>query len=191
MTDPLPAPRQDSGSAPRDLTATWGVDAFNNPGAARFRKQLDANTWATSQVLASLETVPEAARDHADFKRALQVLAHSELARAAWLTRITRTPAEYFADWFPPWTADQIRDASQNNDRLWASYIDGLKDTAMAAHVDFTASDGRGFRSSIEDVLIHVFNHSTYHRGQVARLITQCGGQRATTDYISFARLEM
>ena len=42
--------------------------------------------------------------------------------------------------------------------------------------------------ATLDDILIHVFNHSTYHRGQVARLVTDAGGQRALTDYIAFFR---
>lgn len=31
---------------------------------------------------------------------------------------------------------------------------------------------GEKFTSTLDDILIHVFNHSTYHRGQVALLVT-------------------
>ena len=37
-------------------------------------------------------------------------------------------------------------------------------------------------------MILHVHNHSTYHRGQLARLVAECGGTPAITDLISLTR---
>jgi uncharacterized damage-inducible protein DinB len=42
--------------------------------------------------------------------------------------------------------------------------------------------------SSLRDILTHVVNHSTYHRGQIARGIKAKGGVPPVTDFIAFAR---
>ena len=34
------------------------------------------------------------------------------------------------------------------------------------------------------DVLAHLFMHASYHRGQIARLVAECGGEVEATDYI-------
>jgi uncharacterized damage-inducible protein DinB len=47
------------------------------------------------------------------------------------------------------------------------------------------------YASTIHEVLTHVFNHSTYHRGQIARIVHEQGGQRASTDFIAFSRKQV
>lgn len=39
----------------------------------------------------------------------------------------------------------------------------------------------------MEDMLIHVANHATYHRGQIAAGLRQVGGTPVATDYLLFA----
>ncbi len=175
----------------RDLTSTWGVDAFNNPGVARFRKQLDAQAWANDLVLTSIESIPLTAHSSPDYIRARQLVPHNQLARGAWLARIRASPIALPKDWFPAWTVEETRQVCAQNDKEWAGYLDQLKDVHLAKLVDYASSEGRVYRSSIEDVLIHVFDHESYHRGQIARLVSQCGGQRASTDFIAFSRLAL
>lgn len=45
------------------------------------------------------------------------------------------------------------------------------------------------FKSKVRDVLIHVFNHATYHRGQLVTMLRQVGVTTIpTTDFIVFLR---
>jgi uncharacterized damage-inducible protein DinB len=175
----------------RDLTSTWGVDAFSNPGVARFRKQLDAETWANGLTLASLGTIPLGNRSGATYQRCMALMPHNQLARRVWLLRLKGETYESPRDWFPVLSVEETEAMCHENDRAWAAYIDGLKDSALTRAIDYSASDGTGYRSVVDDVILHVFNHSTYHRGQVARLVTECGGQRASTDYIAFSRIKL
>jgi uncharacterized damage-inducible protein DinB len=175
----------------RDLTSTWGVDAFNNPGVARFRKQLDAETWANGLTIASIATIPESNRNGPNYQRCISLLPHNQLARRTWLLRLRGESYDPIPDWFPQWSPEELTLRCADNDRAWAAYLDSLKDSHLARAIEYKASDGTAYRSVVDDIIIHVFNHSSYHRGQVARLVTQCGGQRATTDYISFSRLKL
>ena len=54
--------------------------------------------------------------------------------------------------------------------------------------VTYTNSAGQEFTSRVEDILLHVVMHGSYHRGQVAMLIRDGGGTPAPTDYIAFVR---
>jgi len=62
----------------------------------------------------------------------------------------------------------------------------GLED--LGREIDYRTSDGRAFRSTIEDILLHVALHGSYHRGQIALLIRGGGGEPASTDFIAFVR---
>ena len=143
---------------------------------------------AGALALASVESVPRNAHDDAAYGRARAVLAHIQLARRAWLGRLDGVP-HAIADWFPEWTVDRVRFEARDLDRLWRSYFDHLEETVLDGTIDYTASSGVRYRSRVEDVLTHVFNHGTYHRGQIARLVHQLGGTRANTDYIALTRV--
>lgn len=44
------------------------------------------------------------------------------------------------------------------------------------------------FDNSIEDILLHTFNHGTYHRAQIAAEMRKNGLEPISTDYILFIR---
>ena len=47
---------------------------------------------------------------------------------------------------------------------------------------------GQAFSSSIRDILFHIVNHSTYHRGQIATEFRLIGIEPLASDYIHFKR---
>lgn len=148
---------------------------------------LNFDSWATSAVIDSLSTVPAEQTGGPAFTRALQIIAHTQIARRVWMARLegrVDTPA----DWFPAWRPLQLREAAAELDKVWHSYLIRLTPAELDRDVIYTSSEGVKYSSRVFDVLTHVFNHATYHRGQVARLVTEAGGRRATTDYIVHTR---
>lgn len=49
-------------------------------------------------------------------------------------------------------------------------------------------SQGTEFQNSIEDVLFHIINHSTYHRGQIAMRFRESDLNPLISDYIVYKR---
>jgi uncharacterized damage-inducible protein DinB len=152
-----------------------------------FKTMLAYETWANKAALDSLESVPPSARQALTYERALQVMAHNQLARRAWLNRIHGKP-HGVADWFPTWTVEQIAADAAALDRAWGDFLAPLSESDLDRTIDYAASDGTAYTSILRDILTHVANHSTYHRGQVARLVSEAGGRRATTDFIAMNR---
>lgn len=153
------------------------------PRADRYRMLLTYDAEATESALASLNTVPEPHRSSPHFAKALGILGHVQMARHEWLARLgwgERRP------WvmFPDWSAQQVADDARRLDSAWSGALAPLQDHALAREVVYSSLDGRGFISTAEDILVHVFNHATYHRGQVARLVGQLEGQPARTDLL-------
>ena len=54
--------------------------------------------------------------------------------------------------------------------------------------VSYQNSKGKEFNNSIQEVIFHFLNHSTYHRGQIAMLMKQAGLEPINTDYIFYKR---
>lgn len=54
--------------------------------------------------------------------------------------------------------------------------------------ISYPKSTGHRFNNTTRDILFHVINHSTYHRGQIATEFKQHGLDPLVTDYIFFKR---
>lgn len=70
----------------------------------------------------------------------------------------------------------------------WINFLEGLHETDFEKRVEYANTKGEQFTNTIKDIVIHVINHSTYHRAQIASLIRQAGGEPAKTDYIFYQR---
>jgi len=56
--------------------------------------------------------------------------------------------------------------------------------------IKYTTSAGTYFETSVQDILLHVFNHGTYHRAQIAKEMKLHNLPPINTDYIMFVRLQ-
>ncbi len=71
------------------------------------------------------------------------------------------------------------------------NYEDSLKileSKSLYSLIDYKTSKGLAFQNIIKDILFHIVNHSTYHRGQVIARIREAGFEPVSTDYIFFKR---
>lgn len=55
--------------------------------------------------------------------------------------------------------------------------------------VQYENSKGEQFQNSIDELIRHITNHGTYHRGNISTMIRQLGYEGVSTDYIFFLRL--
>lgn len=55
--------------------------------------------------------------------------------------------------------------------------------------IKYSNSTGTVFETAVSDILLHVFNHGTYHRAQIAKEMKQHNIEPINTDYIQFVRL--
>lgn len=155
---------------------------------AHYQMMLAYETWANERSIASLETVPVERRTDERYARACGLIPHNLIARRTWLLRIRATPHENPKDWFPALDATQTRMMAAEVDAQWREFLSSLRESDLQNELRYTASDGTKYVSLVGDVLVHVCNHSTYHRGQIARIVHELGGQRASTDHIAFTR---
>jgi uncharacterized damage-inducible protein DinB len=148
------------------------------------RKLIDHMKWADAAALGALRAASDAeARGH---ERALTLYAHVVGAEAVWLARIAGTAPDV-AVW-PALTIDEAASLSHRNARELDALEASLEAQDPARQIEYRNSAGQSFQSSIEDILLHVALHGSYHRGQIALLIRDGGGVPAPTDYIAFVR---
>jgi uncharacterized damage-inducible protein DinB len=154
----------------------------------RFRRWFAYETDAHLKVLASLDTVPAARRDSPEYRRAVSILAHIVEARRLWLGRMGIIPLS--AGPLFPDESDAARVAAEwrTVQELWSRHLASVDEKELARVFNYQSYDGGHFQNSVEEIFTQLFGHSWYHRGQIAMLVRQAGGQPAATDFVYWCR---
>lgn len=83
---------------------------------------------------------------------------------------------------------EELREAQRTVDEWYISYVDGLSDRALVQVVDFKFVDGGLGNLTRGDMLLHISNHKTYHRGYLADMLYESGAHPPTVDLPVFIR---
>lgn len=146
--------------------------------------------WANRRILDAAERLP-----HQDFVRDLgssfgsvrDTLVHVLGAEWVWLRRWQGTSPTGL----PPWDLDTTGDLRTRWSEVEGevqSFVGGLVEQDLDRRVAYRNTKGEPFESTMIQMLRHVVNHSTYHRGQVVTLLRQLGADAPTTDLILYDR---
>ena len=138
--------------------------------------------WANVEALRSLQ---EMATPPA---RAVKLLAHILSTQWLWLERM-KGVKQSLPVW-PEWTLEEIKAQLPKLKREWKVFLGEKKPAELALRFQYTNTKGEHYSSSIGDTAMHVIMHGVYHRGQIALLVRDNGGEPAYTDFIQAARTE-
>jgi uncharacterized damage-inducible protein DinB len=113
-------------------------------------------------------------------------IAHIYGAEWLWLERWHgRIPSALpSADDFP--TIGAIQRGLEEVDRSLVDYVASLAAEDLRRVVQYKTTSGSAQADPIWQMLQHLANHSTYHRGQVATMLRQLGSKATSTDLIGF-----
>ena len=67
-------------------------------------------------------------------------------------------------------------------------YLNGLSEADLDRLVSYRNLAGQEYANRLSDLIRHVVNHSTYHRGQVATQLRQLGQTPPNTDFVRYVR---
>lgn len=145
--------------------------------------------WADRQVLGAVrQASPEdLTRDAGvSFGSILGTLAHILGAERVWLARFSGTPLDRLPsiEDFPnlmAWIVSWEETASG-----LGAFLAALTDEQLAAPLTWTNSRGDSYTRPLWQPVLHMVNHSTYHRGQVVSLLRQMDYPVPSTDLIYY-----
>ncbi|HSF56040.1 MAG TPA: DinB family protein [Algoriphagus sp.] len=100
-------------------------------------------------------------------------------AHQIWLDRIGGTPSLK-----SPWEIFPIGTFAERNHKLYDQTLILIDSVDPEEIISFKTFAGAEFEKKVSDILIHVVNHSTYHRGQIAMLMRANGLEPVPSDYI-------
>jgi len=149
------------------------------------------NRWANARVLDAVSKLgtEDFTRDLKNsFRSVRDTLIHAMSAEWIWLTRwkgispkamVGPSPSD-----FP--TAPILKNRWAEIERDQTEFVSGLTDESFKGTLSYTNTKGDSFKYPLWQMMSHVVNHSTYHRGQVTTMLRQLGAQPAGTDLITF-----
>ena len=116
-------------------------------------------------------------------EKSIKLFNHILNAHQVWNSRI-----EQEQNSFAVWDIHNIQDLKEIDRANYISSIYILDQVDLNRFIKYTNSKGQVYTNSVMDILFHVINHSTYHRGQVATEFRQQGIEPLVTDYIFYKR---
>ena len=158
------------------------------------RVLLDYHYWARDRVLdaASALTPEQFTRDlGSSFKSVRDTLAHTYAAEWAWHSRWqgTSPTALLPADQFPDLAS--IRQQWTAHEAKMRGFLESLGSAGITRVIEYKTLNGQSGATPFWQMLQHVVNHASYHRGQVTTMLRQLGAQPAKSmDLIAYYRQE-
>ncbi len=156
------------------------------------QRHLEYNLWANGKIVEFLKSVDDRLLDKelkSSFSTVRKTFYHIWDAEIIWLKRVkgesvTTWPSENN-------TTDEENSFSaflKNSEEL-LDFVSNKKRDFLDSKITYTNIKGNKYTNTIEDVLFHVVNHSTFHRGQLVTMLRELGYENfQAQDLIAFLR---
>ena len=156
-----------------------------------FRELIAFTRWANELTLDAVMALSadEVTRDlRNSFPSVRDTLVHVMSAEWVWLSRLEGTSPTAMPEKWRTYDRTQIRAEWTELARRLGDFDARLEDADLDRVVDYRAINGQQYSSTVGQILRHLVNHSTYHRGQVTTMLRQLEGKPVTTDLIHYYR---
>lgn len=114
-------------------------------------------------------------------------LAHLVGAEWIWLYRWTGNLPSSRPNWSETPECEALRSALRDVERRRAAFFGRLTEAEMDRPLTYRLFSGAVQTLPLRDVLLHVANHATYHRGQAAAMLRRLGATPPATDFLVYA----
>jgi uncharacterized damage-inducible protein DinB len=157
---------------------------------ATLDRQLAYTAWATNRLLKAVATLPAEQLTH-NFKTAdgniIGTLAHIFAADRLWLDRVQGRRRTTFIE-----ECDRDLVLLQGEWPAlfaeWRRWIAGYSEDRLNDPIAYLDLSGNPYQSPPWEIILHVVNHGTHHRGQVSGFLRALGHTPPPLDLIRFYR---
>jgi uncharacterized damage-inducible protein DinB/uncharacterized protein YciI len=137
---------------------------------------LEYDRWANGRIAealgACIPPLPQAER----------IFAHVVGAMELWYERVAGGEYKKLAVW------PEVRPRLEAVCERWRAHLARADAHELARRVEFTNSAGQACADRLDDIVRHVVNHGSHHRGQIASLLRAAGKVPETLDFIVWRR---
>ncbi len=116
-------------------------------------------------------------------KKVLELLSHILNAHQIWLNRVAPGGSAPGV-----WSEYKVTELATINDDLFSQSLKLLESADLNQEIVYSNTAGKIYTNSLQEILMHLINHGTHHRGQVAALLRAADIQPPVTDYIFYKR---
>ncbi|HWA33465.1 MAG TPA: DinB family protein [Cyclobacteriaceae bacterium] len=138
------------------------------------------NAWSNDRVINCL------LQQNVSHEKILTLMGHVVAAQFIWLHRIKGLPPPSLKLWDTYNLADLAKLASDAG-KQWIEFVESTDN--FNRELSYKNYVGDPYVNNVESIMIHLVNHSTYHRGQVALLLRENGLEPVNTDFITYDRV--
>jgi uncharacterized damage-inducible protein DinB len=167
-----------------------GKTAMLTPASARMLA--DYKRWANRETFAIVMALPpdEIYKERISlFKNIARTLNHTYVVDLIWQAHIEGRPHGMPAlNTVTHPEIEALWAAQQEMDDWYFAWAARQTETSLALEKDFTLIGGNTGRMSHGEILMHVVNHGSYHRGFVSDLLTQISAPRPSVDLPVYKR---
>jgi len=143
-----------------------------------FNQLFDYNFYCNKKLIDTFSTtegLPE---------KSMGLFSHILNAHHIWNARIRQRKPE-----FNVWQVHEVKawgDIHYENQRSSFEITSNTDD--FEKRIDYENSEGRLFTNTVQDMLFHIINHSSHHRGQIAMDFRSKSIEPLVTDFIFYKR---
>ena len=145
--------------------------------------------WANGLVFDSASGLSEAQLRQvipSSFPSIAATLAHIAFAEWLWLQRWLGQSPDKLPDWVFSADLPALRSQLTAIEGQQDAFMAGLTDADLDRALSYRTLAGQPHADRLSDVVRHVVNHSTYHRGQAATQFRQLDVAPPGTDFIAY-----
>jgi uncharacterized damage-inducible protein DinB len=151
------------------------------------------NKWAHKRLLDLISTL-NSEQQHAiipsSFDSLYKTVFHVWGAESLWLGRLNLAPITITGDPFNE-SMEKLSEALEAIDQLWVEWVNSKDDDQLSEKLHYHNKAGLPFYQSYDLLLQHIFNHSTYHNGQLVTMLRTLGVKNLpSTDFVAWTFLQ-
>ncbi len=152
------------------------------------------NIWATKKILDIILTLSEEKQMvevPSSFSSLYKTVFHMWDAESIWWQRMKLIDRIIIPSVNINGDMQEVSAGLMQQSKQWAEWITNASEMAIDHVFHYQDTKKVQYKQPIYEMLLHVFNHGTYHRGQLINQLRQLGVEKLpSTDFVTWVRVK-
>lgn len=155
-----------------------------------FQQYAAYNLWANKRIIETANKLSDE-QIHKEivssFPSVYKTFIHLLEVENVWLERL-QDKNDMSSGWFTG-NFEELSNKLLSFSKQWCDWVEQKEESYFYYVFTYRNSLGQQFKQPVYEILLHFFNHQTFHRGQLVTMLRQLGIDKISpTDFIVFTR---